>query len=310
MRKLHKIIVALIFITALLFKYYPENYLLMLVKSFAFQIMCAFGLLTMWYALKRKWVASVIGIVSVLIINTMMPPVLTLNEGDITGYEGIKVAHFNVLKYNRDHASTVEKALECDADLLSFQEVDPLWAETLTTSLQHQYPYFKVVSQTNCYGLAVFSKHPFHEVEAFYAGEVPNIGGSIEVHGVRFNFISSHTRSPGSVERYRQRNHHIAALANYLQEREGPKLAIGDYNSVPWDRHIIKFKGDTNMYDSRKSLAATYPSFMKIAQIPIDYIFHSSEFECLGFQTIKGTSSDHLGIMGVYQFKQLNPHNS
>ncbi|MBK9504946.1 MAG: hypothetical protein IPO03_06220 [Bacteroidetes bacterium] len=73
-------------------------------------------------------------------------------------------------------------------------------------------------------------------------------------------------------------------------------------NAVPWSEQVETLLKTTQLKDSRKDLSATYPAQSPL-QIPIDYIFHSPELSCEQFKTQGGTTSNHLGIIGYYNFK-------
>jgi endonuclease/exonuclease/phosphatase (EEP) superfamily protein YafD len=281
----------------------PEYWMLSLVKAFAMQIMAAIVLITLIWLLRRKFRFALLGLCSILTISSMMPPLINMESGDGQYNEGLRIAHFNVLKSNENYWATIRAAKDTNADFISFQEVNKSWQEALTEELAEAYPYcFALPQEACCYGIAVFSKHPLSDVEDFYTGTLPNIRGDMTVNGTKVHFVTSHTPAPTSHQRHTQRNQHIRQVASHLDDIAGPKVAIGDFNSVPWDSAITEFKRVTLLKDSRKTLTPTYPAYLKIAQIPLDYIFHSEELTCLDFTSIEGTSSDHLGILGTYRF--------
>jgi endonuclease/exonuclease/phosphatase (EEP) superfamily protein YafD len=300
MKKAENILIWLAPIIAIILVLAPENFFIMLAKAFAYQYMIALVFLVMWFMMRGRYRYMFVALASVLLVNTLFNEVIT---GEISNPQanGIKVAHFNVLKYTSNHGPTMERAIETDADIISFQEVDHEWADTLLNNLTGRYPYYKIVPHEGSYGLAIFAKHPLENVQVMYTNKVPNLVGEVVVDKQRINFVASHTKAPLGLFNYRHRNSHIAAISHYLKRIEGPVLVIGDFNTVPWDDHLLQFKSDSNLFDSRKNLAATYPNNLSIARIPIDYIFHSREVECLSFSTITGTSSDHFGIVGIYQ---------
>jgi endonuclease/exonuclease/phosphatase (EEP) superfamily protein YafD len=219
----------------------------------------------------------------------------------------LKVAHFNVFVANTQYEKTLEKALSTRADLLSFQEVHTNWATFLEKHLAEKYPYYHIVTGNGSgEGIAVFSRYPLCHLKTIYWEDRPNIAGDIEVADSSIHFLASHTISPMNLQRYHQRKRHLQKIANYLQKQDKPILAIGDYNIVPWNRNIVQLKKQAQLADSRKGRQATFPSYLGRWGIPIDYIFHSNELNCLNFGTIQGTGSDHLGIQGAYQLKKKN----
>jgi len=193
--------------------------------------------------------------------------------------------------------------LKTEADLISFQEVSNSWGEALLEGLSETYPFaFFTGGKCGIQGLAVFSKYPMKNVQSIRLAGMPNIEGEIQFADSSIRFVTSHTRSPITYTRYLQRNTHLKVLAAYLNTIEGPVIAIGDFNAVPWDTSILEFKKRSRLQDSRKKITPTFPSFLKFLGIPIDYIFHSKELSCLDFRSIDGTSSDHLGVIGYYKF--------
>ncbi|MEM9022626.1 MAG: endonuclease/exonuclease/phosphatase family protein [Bacteroidota bacterium] len=219
----------------------------------------------------------------------------------VPGPSDLSVAHFNVLISNRQYDKMVAKARNTGADFMSFQEVNAEWAEALENGLKSTYPYYFLLPSDSYFGMAVFSRFPLHNVETFTTRQVPNLVGDIEVGDSTIHFLAAHTYSPTKPWKYRQRNRHIEALADYLDAIDGPKIAVGDFNSVPWDHALEDFRHQTALQDSRTSWSATYPSWLSIAGIPIDYIFFSPELDCLEFRVVHDTNSDHHGIVSRFR---------
>ena len=291
-------------LTGVLLVYFPDSYFLMLIGSFAYWIMWAFLGISLWYLIKRQYIFAFGGLVSVLLINSLFSNSWEPNAPNDLQASGIRIAHFNVLKFNNKTAPTVKQAFESDADLISFVEVDTKWIDALVTGLSEKYPYTILEPRDNdAYGLAVFSKYPLNNPEVLFTAGLPNIVGEICLETDSFHFVASHTKAPLSQANYFRRNRHIELLAEYVDQIEGPKVVMGDFNTVPWDGSIVNFKKDTNLSDSRKSMEGTYPAWAPVGKIPIDYIFHSEDFTCAGFSSLEPTNSDHLGIVGVYQWK-------
>jgi len=87
---------------------------------------------------------------------------------------------------------------------------------------------------------------------------------------------------------------------------KGPVITLGDFGLPSWSEEIKEFKFRNNLVDSRRDIG---PSAVNkpilLFKIPIDHIFYSKEIECTGFHVIDGTSTNHLGILGKYQLKEL-----
>lgn len=288
--------------------FFPETFILMLIKSFAYQIMGVFGILVLFFVLKRQWRNVGLGAISFLLIFSILLPHMSFSGIEIKKSEnGIRLGQFNVLRFNRDYQSTIEEAIKSGSDFINFQEVDARWATYLQEGLKEKYPYYKIVSQESCYGIAVFSKFPLSGLEVDFVQGIPMLKRIINSDKGILNFISVHTKAPTRYSFFQLRNEQINYVSRCLKKMEGPKVVIGDFNSVPWDDQIKGLVKDSNIRDSRKSLASTFPhNLPSIFKIPIDFIFHSEDLECLNFKVVNGHSSDHNGIVGDFEIKSLN----
>ena len=280
---------------------WEDSFWLSLFNAFGFQWMILLVLLSIFGIIFRMRSFSLACFCGAFLFFLHLPPLFDLSSRG--GSADLTVAHFNVLVNNQGYQHTIEAALNSNADLLSFQEVDGEWAKELYQGLRKKYPYHhSMPHDDDAYGLALFSKSPLVKVREFHLAGLPNIEGRVRHKNKNIYFVLTHTRAPTTQRNFQTRNRHIAALAYHLSRISGPKMVIGDFNSVPWDRIIANFTKTAQVFDSRKSLMATYPTFFQLVQIPIDYIFHSWHLECLKLDKITGTSSDHYGIRGTFRF--------
>jgi len=302
--KLEKLIAWSLLFLSIVAAVHIESYFITLLQSFAFQTMCVAAAMMIYWFLKKRWLYSFFAIASVLMLNMLVPPIFTMTDCEAQAGSKIRIAHFNVLKYNTRYQRIVDSAINSDADFISFQEVNTRWADSLAEGLCTKYPFYELLPMDNStLGMAIFSKYPLCDTRVVSIDNTPNIAGDIQMEDTAIHFIASHTRAPVTSWNFRKRNRQIRDIANYLNTIEGPKIAVGDYNTVPWDYILTEFKNDTNLSDSRKSFAPTFPSYMMLLGIPIDYIFHCNRLRCLSFSTISNTSSDHLGVLGEYELK-------
>lgn len=295
--------------SSLIFIAPPDLFFFDLLQSFAFQALFFYGLAALLLLIFRKWSSGSAFLGAGFILFTYLQSHVYTNSGEQidTKMADLKVAHFNVFVANTEYDKTLKKALATEADLLSFQEVDYAWADFLGKHLNKTYPYYRIIPGDGTgAGIAVFSRFPLCNLKTIYWEDRPNIAGDIELPDSSVHFLASHTISPMSLDRYHQRRRHLQDITHYLQQQDQPVLAIGDYNIVPWNRDIIQLKHQAQLSDSRKGRQATFPSYLGRWGIPIDYIFHSEELNCLKFDTIWGTGSDHLGVQGAYQLKKKN----
>jgi endonuclease/exonuclease/phosphatase (EEP) superfamily protein YafD len=279
------------------------NFELTLIQSFVFQAMIAYGLLSAFWIYQSHYRVSLVNFIVffALLVKASSP---IPNSSQFTmGNDGIKVMQFNVLTNNYRYESTIKSILEESPDFISFQEVSNEWAAALTYGLSEAYPHFQIIRHRDAsQGLAVFSKLPLIELEYHEWSGTANLSGKIQVDDEEVNFLSLHTRSPMTKQKWKIRNAHIESAANFVAEKGGEFLVLGDFNTVPWDQQLKKFKKKTQLRDSRKKLTPTFPAWgpKYVAQIPIDYIFHSKGISCQSLDSIQLTS-DHEAVIGQFQ---------
>lgn len=295
-------------------------YALDLLQSFAVHALAGYALLTALFLLVRaKWLARGAGGAFAILLLSLHAYIIPSTSPHAGEGQPFTVAHFNVLASNRQYAPVIEQALASQADLLSFQEVAPHWADQLTDQLRDAYPYYHVVTDPwDTRGIAIFSRYPLKNVQTHYWAKSPNITGDIDLSGrvaqdenassilrgdTLVHFVASHTLSPRSESRYRRRNAQIRHIADYLKSVEGPVLAIGDYNAVPWNPSIVAMKQAARVHDSRQNFTSTYPARLQEGGLPIDYVFHSEDFTCLDFYAVSAKGSDHRGVVGTYRLR-------
>lgn len=295
---------ALLLLPALILLVPTYTYALTLIQSFLFQAMLVYGLLSIFWIRRHHYRLAGINFSIYLLllmkINTPIHPGHQIQQGQ----EELSVLQFNVLADNKAYDETVEKVLQIAPDFVSFQEVSAPWASALERGLAEIYPFYQIASMADHYqGIAVFSKYPLEELQVLNWNGTSNITGKIRMGYETINFLSLHTRSPVTRDRWHKRNAHIIKAKEYVNEQSGEFLVLGDFNTVPWDKRLINFKNSTQLVDSRKKLTPTYPTWNPfVAQIPIDYIFHSRGIGCGSLDSVDITS-DHKAILGTYQLQ-------
>lgn len=305
-RKNQERLVAVMFLVPALLLLVPTyGFKLTLLQSFLFQAMLVYGALSILWIVRHHYRLSganfSIFLLLLIKINSPIDTGYQIRQGD----EQLKVLQFNVLATNEAYEPTIKRVLQLSPDFVSFQEVSVQWADALEKGLSKEYPYSKVVRHEDDHqGIAVFSKYPL-EAEAMFWSGTANISGRVKVKNEDINFLALHTRSPTTRSKFNARNKHIQLAKNHVAERAGEFLVLGDFNTVPWDSRLLNFKSTTALKDSRKKLTPTYPTWNPfIAQIPIDYIFHSKGIGCQSLDSVEITS-DHKAIMGTFKISRL-----
>ncbi len=279
------------------------NFELSLIQSFLFQAMLLYGILSAFWIYKAHYRVSIVNFVVFFALLIKISTPIPKQSEFVVGNESLRLMQFNVLTTNFRFQSTIESIIKENPDFISFQEVSDNWAQALRNGLSEQYPFYKIVRhQDASQGLAVFSKYPLDQLDIHEWSGTANLSGIMHIGDRTVNFLSLHTRSPMNKSKWKVRNAHIEQAADFIENHEGEFIVLGDFNTVPWDHQLDKFRKKTQLKDSRKKLTPTFPAWgpKYLVQIPIDYIFHSKGISCQSLDSINLTS-DHEAVIGNFQ---------
>lgn len=297
-----------VLVLAIVITFPPDYFFFSNLQAFAFPfaigcfllIFSVFGvkLIAKKYQLSHKILnnneLATIGVIGFLLTSSLFYPLFSTSE--ISASNTIfTVGNFNIWYENPNPLATINQILASEADLIGLEEVNTTWDSLLQKHLSQKYPhYLSIPIDESYFGIAVFSKYPLKKVAqknwASYAGIV----GVVDAPFGEVAFAITHFAVPKEQYRYKIRQLQFLELADYLNQFEGYKVAIGDFNTASWAKEIGTFKENTGLLDSRKGIAPTFTASFPI--IPLDHIFYSSAFKCIDFQTIK-TNSDHFGVI-------------
>ena len=217
----------------------------------------------------------------------------------------ISIAHFSTSKSTETISEMMDLIKTHNADLVSIQEIDDLWAQELKDCMGDYYPSMVMLPDTGFQGLALLSRYPLEYIDTFHFDGKPSLHGMISTpENNRLNLLSTHTSPAVDDESYLDLIAHLEVLSGRMKNFDAPYITVGEYNAVSWSNEITNFREISGLKDSRKGMSPTYPSGqMDFMEVPVDHIFYSNHLQCLEFKTLDGKETSHLGIMGTYEFK-------
>jgi endonuclease/exonuclease/phosphatase (EEP) superfamily protein YafD len=230
------------------------------------------------------------------------------NEGR-TVSERVKVqsdfsmAHFNVKEHNKHLEVLIADVLQTNVDILSLQELRPEAGALVDSLLWPGYPFVVRSLDVPGFGIALYSRIPFDSTQVFNDFAFPVLMAHLTVNDKQLRIYAATTSTPTSEKGFEKQSKEFIYLADLIQQQRIPAILAGDLNAVPWSKHITEFCKRTSMIDSRKDLSATYPSQSMFVQLPIDYLLHSPNMQCLAFTTLAPSTSNHLGITGYFKIR-------
>lgn len=212
----------------------------------------------------------------------------------------VRALFLNVETRNKHADGVIELIQLLRPDILVLQEVDNRWLDRLKP-VADEYPFSLTCPRSDNFGIALFTRLPVASSDIVDIGkaEVPSIVAEIEVDGRRFTLIATHPLPPGSAGNTRERNAHLADLAQWTTRAGGPVLVLGDLNVTPWNAQFRKLCRDGGLLNSMKGwgLQPTWPTFFVPAMIPLDHCLHSPAIVIHDRRTGPKVGSDHLPLM-------------
>jgi len=302
-------ITGLMILGAMFCIYTPQNYFFKSMSEFTVQIMFGYLLLGLTFlTLKqpRLMFTSFIAC-SFLAIHLKVNTNAELRTPRVVQDQAIiQVALMDISNINEDFDGTLEAMLTSDACLLSIPDIDPFLYEFLKDTLSEKYPF-----STSRVGfdpaITVFSRYEISNQDTFFVEGFPSITGSIKAEGKgrELYFITSTTLPPFYSRDYDKLKKLLDRIANKAKELNAPVLTIADYNLVAFSDEIFDFRADAKLKDSRRGFSPASKTgglFSGLMDTPSSHIFFSEHFTCTGFENLRSTNSNYLGVKGSYQF--------
>ncbi|MCC6399886.1 MAG: endonuclease/exonuclease/phosphatase family protein [Flavobacteriales bacterium] len=274
----------------------PDAFLPMLARAFLVQWSLVFAAFAAWAFLKRRtwpaWASALSTCMVLLQVDAPVAgPVPDLRSADL------RIAQVNLLQPNTRHAEVIRLLRASDADVISVQEVSPLWAAVLVGSLRDAYPHFKVVPDVNCYGIALFSRRPVERMVEHALCGSPAIEAVLKGPEGPVHVFTVHATSPGDPADHRLRNTQLGRLARLVRSRGQRTIVVGDLNTVSWDRAMWTLCRAAGLRIGTSPLSPTFPAVLGFALIPIDHVLTSSGATVVRSSTFSIPGSDHRGLL-------------
>jgi len=302
-RYIQLILSALIVLGAVVCIFTPNYYLFKMGSEFAIQIMLGYlvGGFVFLYFQQPKLTFTSFACCAGLCLFLKYSTNAEMKAPIVTDSEIVSIAHFNLSSTGADYKETIKHIKEVDAELVSIQELTPDWLPILESELSELYPHSSSIVRMDPFGIAVLSKKPIIDLDTFYFENIPNLAGTLacEKGKKAFHFIAAHTTPPLYEKAHTSMQQHLEVIGNYINKIELPVVTIGDFYAPPWCREIQDLKYAAGLNDSRRTAKLVVS---QLFENPVDYILHSNQLTCIDFSSISNTASEHIGILGSYQF--------
>ena len=132
-----QLLISLLILNAVIFILFsPNHYFFELFLSIAFQKTLGISFMALLFLLYKKWVGLSVSFIAMLLIYSNIS-YLRISDTKHIKIENVdlKIAHFNVLKFNTNYQKTIAAINVADADIVSINEMTYAWKTALNSSL-------------------------------------------------------------------------------------------------------------------------------------------------------------------------------
>lgn len=269
--------------------------------------MTVMGLVLMWG--RRRWMAGVAlagAAVNGVAMGLLMPaPMEAAPSGRVSpGVAApplLRVATYNVLYQNRHQAPTLEWLVSSPAEVVFLCEVTPSWSSALR-SLDGVYPHQHHNPQTDPFGCAVLSKHPWDQIEEKRFGSFPSPSLVVRFRWSHRDIllVGMHPTPPNGRNGSVFRDDALAEVAGFLSAHPvRTQILVGDLNATPWCHPFKSLIERATLTDTARGHGwqPTWNVSSPVFQIPIDHVLVSSNLVAADRRIGPDLGSDHRAVL-------------
>jgi endonuclease/exonuclease/phosphatase (EEP) superfamily protein YafD len=216
------------------------------------------------------------------------------------GGRSMRVALVNVHTANERFDLVRQFILNSQPDVIVLEEVDDRWLTELA-GLRASLPHQLNAPRDDNFGVALFSRWPLHESRVVCLGEadVPSIAARVAVGARLVTVLATHPLPPSSPRYAGLRDEQLVAVSEFVADRDGPAILLGDLNATPWSHAFRRLLRESGLQDSSRGrgLHATWPAQLWLLRIPIDHCLVSSGVQVVSKHLGPQVGSDHLPLV-------------
>lgn len=292
-----------------------SHWLVDLTNHFKVQYLFCCTVACVWFVLRRRfgWLAlAMSGIVlnGVLIAPLFISPVSRdANTTEVASHAKsdasakLRVFAANVYVGNDRTEELLRQITHEAPHVVLISEFSDSWNELLLP-LEANFPYSKKVPNNGAFGMAVYSRLPFDEIDVPTTHPMtPTIAARFTVDDKTITLISAHPVPPTSRRYAANRNAQLSLFGEFVAKLEGNVVLCGDLNTTRWSPWFSELTSN-GLRDGVEGfgLRTTWPVKPNgfnhwLKQIQIDHCLVSKTVTVNDFRIGQPTGSDHLPIV-------------
>ncbi len=206
----------------------------------------------------------------------------------------------NLLTENRKFHWTLKAIQAADPDFIALVEVDQTWLLALS-ALNTAYPYHLSHPCDDNFGVALYSKYPFHSSEELFIVNPtgPTLRACVNLDGSPLSLMVTHPWPPKGARRTKMRDLQMIQIAGLIKKEAAPTILCGDLNLTPWSAVFQEILHLGSLHDSRAGfgLQASWPADRFYLRIPIDHVLVTPKIQVHSRKLGPYTGSDHFPVI-------------
>lgn len=219
----------------------------------------------------------------------------------------VKLMSANLLAFNRDTGPIVAEIVAENPDVLMLQEFTPHWQAAIDTAINDRYPHRVLMPQTDCFGLAIYSKRPFIGEPStdvrLGREDSPQIRAVIDIGGRPVVFYDVHLVPPTTIAWSTEQRIELADLIERISRETDPVVVSGDFNLTPDSFHHAELRraGFVDAHEiAGRGRGTSWPVKRWTRYVPgirIDHIYLSRGLSAATSREGIGMGSDHRPVI-------------
>ncbi len=214
--------------------------------------------------------------------------------------EGLRITSINLLAQNDQYEKTISFIEEEALDVIFFQELTYQWALELD-ELTKEYPYHYMLPRNGSFGIGVFSKYEFKNLEIidFVTSSFPSLVMELETESGSISVINTHPPPPMGTELHRIRNIQFDRINEFISQSDKEIVLIGDLNSTRFSPNFKRLTKNRKLRDSRKGfgILPTWHAQFPLLSVTLDHAFITKGITVLDRRVGPDIGSDHLPVI-------------
>ncbi len=289
-----------IIISITILSYYGgDNWKLDLLSHFKVQYIIALMSTTLLGAVYIRKKIILLAFPLILLLSWDIFPFFFPQNSSIDSSNSISISSINLLSSNGEFEKVSAYIDSKNADILVLQEFTELWRLMLEPQISN-YPHLYEIPRTDNFGIAIYSKYPFHDVDVVYYDKVgaPSIECSLVLSNQKIHLVATHPVPPINQEQFDSRNNQLKQIAQKVSGFNGETIVIGDLNTSSFSKHFKQFRHYSNLRDSRDGfgLQASWPTWFRMMKTTLDHCLISEGLTVNNRETGPFIGSDHLPV--------------